>query len=117
MKINTNRAIPEKPVEMEGAKNVRMRILVGPDDGSDGIIMRRFSILPGGHTPHHSHAFEHVIKVEKGKGVAIDKKGSELSLEEGQSAFVPANSTHQFKNPYGEPFEFLCIIPNPEKKG
>ena len=117
MKINTNQDIPEKPVEMEGAKDVRMKILIGTGDGSDNIIMRRFSILPGGYTPHHSHDYEHVVKVERGRGIAIDENGVELSLGEGQSAFVPADSTHQFKNPSGEPFEFLCIIPNPEKKG
>ena len=117
MKINTNAEIPEKQVEMEGAKEVTMKILIGTGDGSDNIIMRRFRILPGGNTPHHSHNYEHVIKVESGRGIAIDENGNELDLAEGQSTFVPANSTHQFKNPYGEPFEFLCIIPNPEKKG
>jgi len=116
MKIKTNREIAEKPVEMEGAKDVRMKILLGPEDGSDNIILRRFSIRPGGHTPHHRHPYEHLVKVEKGRGMAIDEAGHELSLGEGQSAFVPADSTHQFRNPYGEPFEFLCIIPNPEKK-
>ncbi len=117
MKINSCHEIPEQPVEMEGAKGVLMRIWIGPRDGSDNMIMRRFKILPGGNTPHHSHNFEHVVKVEAGKGIVIDEKGNALDLAEGQAALVPANSMHQFKNPHDEPFEFLCIIPNPEKKG
>ena len=115
MKINKVTEVPETVVEMEGAKDVSMQILIGLNEGSDNIIMRKFKVLPGGNTPHHSHDFEHIIKVENGKGIVVDENGNEHDLEPGLSAFVPANTSHQFKNPNNEPFEFLCIIPNPEK--
>ena len=113
--IPTMSVEPQTPAE--DVEGVQVRWIIDKSIGAPNFAMRHFEIAPGGHTPHHGHDFEHVIKVEKGKGIAVDEKGEELSLEEGQSAFVPANSTHQFRNPFGEPFEFLCIIPNPEKKG
>ena len=72
MKININQNLENKDVKMEGVKNVKMRILIGPDDGSDNIIMRHFTISPQGHTPKHSHDFEHVVKIEKGEGVFVN---------------------------------------------
>ena len=114
MIINTDSEIIESKVEMEGAKDVTMKILIGPNDGSQNIIMRRFKIRPGGHTPHHKHNYEHVVKILS-KGVAVDEKGNEHQLQPGQSLFVRPNDIHQFRNPYSESFELLCIIPNPDK--
>lgn len=115
MKINNNSEIFAPEVQMEGASNVRMKILIGPDDGSGNIIMRHFFVAPGGNTPFHNHNYEHVIKIERGKGLAVDEKGVEHEVTEGQSLYVRPGDLHQFKNPFGETFEFLCIIPNPAK--
>jgi len=112
MKINDNDKIHAAGVQMEGAKDVTMKILIGPDDESNGIIMRQFKISPGGNTPRHHHNYEHVIKVESNRGILVDEDGIEHELKKGQSAFVKPNELHQFKNPFGEDFEFLCIIPN-----
>ncbi len=112
MKINQNAEVEETVVEMEGAKDVTMKILIGLKEGSENIIMRLFKVMPGGNTPLHTHDFEHVTMVQKGKGVLVDEKGNEHEYTEGMSAFVPSNQEHQFKNPYEAPFEFLCIILN-----
>jgi quercetin dioxygenase-like cupin family protein len=117
MKINTNSEIFAPEVQMEGANKVRMKILIGPEDGSGNIIMRHFFVAPGGNTPYHQHNYEHVIKVERGRGIAVDENGSEHELSEGQSLFVRPGDLHQFRNPNNDDFEFLCIIPNPGKKG
>lgn len=115
MKINLNSAIPAPEVQVEGAQKVRMKILIGPDDGSGNIIMRHFFVAPGGNTPFHNHDYEHVIKVERGRGIAVDEKGVEHEVAEGQSLFVRPGDLHQFRNPFDNDFEFLCIIPNPAK--
>lgn len=117
MIIKKDSEIPEEFMEEEGVKNVIRRILIGPQDGSSNIIMRYFKVLPGGNTPHHSHSHEHVVKIEKGKGIVIDDLGKENIVTEGQSFLIEGNKKHQFKNPYEEPFEFLCMIPNPEREG
>lgn len=91
-------------------KDVLLRVLIGPDDGSNNMVMRYFTVLPGGHTPFHSHEFEHVIRIVRGKGIVQDEEGKEITLEEGQSLFVAEGEKHQFINPFQQPFGFLCII-------
>jgi quercetin dioxygenase-like cupin family protein len=116
MIIKKNADVPEAPVEEEEVKNVLRRILIGPEDGSHNIIMRHFKVLPEGHTPFHSHDHEHVVKIEKGKGIIVRETGEEVQVSQGQSVLVERNEKHQFKNPFPDPFEFLCIILNPEKE-
>jgi len=115
MIIKKNVDVPEAPLEEEEVKNVLRKILIGPEDGSHNIIMRHFKVLPEGHTPFHSHDHEHVVKVEKGKGIVVRETGEEVMISQEQSLLVEGNEKHQFKNPFPEPFEFLCIILNPEK--
>ena len=116
MKININEQIFSNEVKMAGAKDVKMKIFIGLDDGSDNIIMRHFTIAPGGNTPYHQHNYEHVIKIEKNKGIAVDENGNQHEIKEGESLFVKPNEKHQFRNPFSDDFEFICIIPNPEKQ-
>ncbi len=115
MKIKIEQEIPDAFVEEKGAQNVIKRVLIGPRDGSSNIIMRYFKVLPGGNTPFHSHDFEHVVRVEKGKGLVVDASGLEFPISPGHSVFVSSGEKHQFKNPNEEPFEFLCTILNPDE--
>jgi len=115
MKINKEKNVNEVEVQTEGAENVTMKILIGPEDGSNNIIMRYFKVLSNGHTPRHKHPHEHIVKIEKGKGIVIDGEGNEHEIASGESIFVESNEEHQFKNPFPEPVEFICNILNPEK--
>jgi quercetin dioxygenase-like cupin family protein len=115
MIVKNNGDMPEAPVKEEKVKNVLMKILIGPDDGSHNIIMRHFKVLSEGHSPFHSHPHEHVVKIEKGKGIVVRETGEEVLVSQGQSLLIEENETHQFKNPFSEPFEFICTILNPEK--
>jgi len=102
-------------LEDETLKYVSRKILIGPEDGSHRIVMRLFRVEPGGYTPYHLHDFEHVVKVEKGQGVVVDAAGRETLLEEDSCAYIAPNEKHQFRNPFKEPFEFLCIILNQDR--
>lgn len=115
MKINQIDKIKKIEVSSKGAQNMTQRILLGPDDGSENIIMRHFTLLPGGYSPKHIHNYEHLVKVECGKGIVINKEGEKIELSKGNSVFVQAGEIHQFQNPFEENFEFICVIPNPEK--
>lgn len=102
----------EVPYEdMSAFKGVKKQILIGPRDGSGEIVMRYFSLEPGGNTPYHSHGFPHVVKVEKGHGAVIDKDGKKYPLEANQVAYIPDDEIHGFKNTGTEPFDFICIVP------
>tara|TARA_Y100000031_G_C7862924_1_gene222769 strand:- start:79 stop:423 length:345 start_codon:yes stop_codon:yes gene_type:complete len=112
MEINVEAQIEATVVDMEGANGVTMKVLIGPKDGSQNIVMRLFIVAPGGKTPFHSHGFEHIVKIEKGRGVIVNEKKEKHEVEAGQSTFIEAGQGHQFQNPFDEPFEFLCIIPS-----
>ena len=114
MIINENDKVLETPVDLEGAKNVTKKILIGVKEGSKNIIMRYFKIMPGGNSPLHKHDFEHLVKIERGKGIFIDNDKNEHIVMTGHSLFIEPNEMHQFRNPFYEPFEFICIIPNRE---
>ena len=113
MRVIDNSKVTEVAIVMEGAEKVTKQVLIGNDEGSNNIIMRRFRLQAGGYTPYHTHDFEHVVKIQKGNGVAVNEAGKEIPLSCGNSVFVAPNEKHQFKNTGNEVFEFLCIIPNP----
>lgn len=97
--------------KMNGYESVTKQIVLGPDDGSNEIVLRYFSVEPGGASPHHSHDFPHLVIIESGNGVSIDEGGAEHPLKKGDYVFVPDNETHQFRNTGTEPFDFICIVP------
>ena len=112
MIIHNKHEVPEKNAGEEGASGAFIKILIGPEDGSQNIIMRRIRVQPGGNTPFHHHPHEHVVNIEKGRGIVVNPQGEEIEVIEGQSLFIPGNENHQFKNPTQDDFEFLCIILN-----
>lgn len=98
-------------VQMEGAHGVSKKVPIGAQEGWDGYTLRTFTLEPGGHTPKHTHDWEHVNYVIKGKGrLLVD--GEVQDIKEKDFAFVPPNTEHQFTNPHEEAFEFICIVPN-----
>ena len=97
--------------EMSAFKGVKKQILIGPKDGSGEIVMRYFSLEPGGNTPYHSHGFPHVVKIEKGQGIVIDENGKGHPLECNHVAYIQDDEIHGFKNTGAESFDFICIVP------
>lgn len=110
MIVKNDKDVPEIHLKSPEVKNVVKQVLIGSNDGSHNLAMRYFTIQPKGHTPYHTHTLEHVVRVVEGKGVVIDEEGKEKVLEKGQNLFISKNEKHQFKNPFQQPFGFLCII-------
>ncbi len=94
-----------------GYVGVTKQIVLGPRDGSEEIVLRYFTVDEGSATPYHTHDFPHLVKVEAGKGVAVDAEGVETPVESGDYVFVPPNEMHNFKNTGTQPLEFICIVP------
>lgn len=115
MVLNSDIEVREFKMDMEGARDVFKKVLIGKKEGSDDIFMRLFTIKSGGNTPRHTHPFPHIVKWMSGKGIIVDNEGKGNEIEVGMSAFIKGNEEHQFKNPFDEDCSFLCIIPNPEK--
>ena len=110
--IKNNDDIEETRIHEQDVRGARLRVLIGPEDGSDNIVMRLIRVEPQGQTPFHSHPHEHVVKVESGEGVVVDKDGREIPIRAGQSLFIAGNEKHRFRNPGPGALEFLCVIPN-----
>jgi len=102
----------EVPFEDTSAYNgIKKQIFLGPKDGSEEIIMRYFTVEPGGATPYHNHAFQHLVKDERGTGIVIDKDGVEHEISEGDLIYVKDDEVHGFKNVSNKPFCFICVVP------
>ena len=56
------------PVEMDGVQGASMAVMVGRDDGAPNFALRSFQVESGGHTPRHSHDYEHEIYIVSGSG-------------------------------------------------
>ena len=101
------------PVVMDNdmVKNVAGRVMIGKEDGAPHFCMRVFEMKKGGHTPRHTHDWEHEVFVHTGKGeVFIEDTWHPLSP--GSAVFVPANVEHQFRNTADDLFTFVCLVPS-----
>jgi len=111
MKIAKADSIKAKPVEMEGAKGVTIRVLIHKGDGAPNFTMRQFDIAPGGYTPEHQHDWEHEAYVVAGSGTVLTPDGDK-PIAAGDCIFVKPGEIHQFRSSAGEELKFLCLIPN-----
>jgi quercetin dioxygenase-like cupin family protein len=80
------------------------------EDGAPVYALRVIEIAPNGHTPDHSHPFEHENFVIEGKGQA-QISGEWHDVGVGDVIFVPPNTQHTYVNAGNTPFKFLCGIP------
>ena len=87
-----------------------MAVMVGREHGAPGFAMRSFEVDPGGHTPRHSHDYEHEVFVVGGEGTVL-LGGVEHPIRSGDVIYVPADEEHQFRQAGGEPLRFLCLVP------
>ena len=99
----------------EGAEGVSMVNYIGRDEGAPNFVMRKFSIAPGGHTPFHEHANEHVVFVVNGKG-ALRTPSAYHPFEEGDGVYVAPDEKHQFVNVGKDELVFTCTIPLEDRK-
>ena len=95
----------------EEAPGATMRWLI--DDRNDAApvyALRMVEIAPGGHSPRHSHPYEHENFIVEGRGrVLIDGQWSDLRA--GDVVFVPPSADHTYENAGDTTFKFLCGIP------
>ena len=102
--------VTSEDVKMEEARGVKKRVLISETDGAPNFIMRRFTIEPGGHTPYHTHPWEHELYVLSGTGlVRLGDTNHEISA--GTVILVLPDEEHNFVNNGSELLDFLCTIP------
>jgi quercetin dioxygenase-like cupin family protein len=110
MKVEKSADIAKRPVNVEGANGVGMRVLISKDDGAPTFAMRMFEIEPGGNTPLHAHPHEHEVFVLAGAGVFVHK-GLNHPIGPEDVVFVPGGDEHCFRNTGDVTLRFLCLVP------
>jgi len=109
MKLVRYEEVESRPVREEGARDVAVRWLIGPEDGAPTFYMRRFELRAGGCTPRHAHAWEHEVYVLEGAG-AVWHAGAERRLCAGDVVYMPPDEEHCFIAGQ-QGLSFLCLIP------
>lgn len=98
----------------EGTKGVHFRPLLAENVDPPNFYLRVFDISPGGHTPLHTHAWEHEVYVVSGNGKLVLEDRQE-DLSEGDAVFVEPGELHQFMNDGEAGMRMICVIPKPKK--
>ena len=98
-----------KPVDMPGVSGIRMAVMCGREHGAPNFALRQFVVDAGGHSPRHSHDYEHEAYVVSGGGTIL-LDGSERPIRAGDVIYVPADHEHQFRAGPGG-MTFLCLVP------
>ncbi len=109
MKISNYNDITGNALMLPGAKDVIIRVLIGPEDGAPNFIMLLLDIAPGGNTPDHSHKWEEEIFIKSGEGKLKTAEG-EHPIRAGDAVYLDPDESHQFINTGKEHLQFLCMI-------
>ncbi len=110
MVVSHIKALEGIKLEGENLAGVTKKVLISPQNGWEGWVMRVFEIEPGGYTPKHTHNWPHINWVIEGKGtLLLDDKLNKI--EGGSFAYVPSDVQHQFKNEGDGSLSFICIVP------
>ncbi len=113
MKIKVAEEVQAEAVDAAGANGVQIRLLIHDADGAPNFHMRQFTIAPGGHTPRHTHPWEHEVFILSGSGAIVTAEG-ELPIGPGQCVYIAPRDDHQFRNVGSDDLKFLCMIPKPQ---
>ena len=110
MIVDETKKIQCTEIQEADISGVKMKVLLGSDQGAQNFVMREFAIGRGGHTAYHTHEWEHEVYVLDGKG-AIKQGDKEYPVKKGSFAFVKPNEEHQFLNKGHRAFRFICVVP------
>jgi quercetin dioxygenase-like cupin family protein len=111
MKVDRSTQIESQSVVMDGATGCSVRWLINETDGATNFAMRQFVVEPEGHTPRHSHPYEHEVYVLSGDGVVLEGD-REHPIAAGDFIYVHPDEVHQFRNTGSAALTFLCMVPH-----
>ncbi|MCW4016989.1 MAG: cupin domain-containing protein [Candidatus Bathyarchaeota archaeon] len=93
-----------------GSSKLNIRWLITKEMGAENFAMRLFEMEAGGHSPLHSHNWEHEVFILEGEGLVVGGE-EEKKFKAGDVIFIPSNQTHQLKNNSSKTCKFLCFVP------
>lgn len=83
-------------------------VLLSGEDTAGRFCLIDMHVPAGGGPPPHRHDFEETFTVLAGE-VEMHFRGHKTMLRSGETAHIPANAPHQFRNTGIEPARLLCI--------
>jgi quercetin dioxygenase-like cupin family protein len=83
-------------------------ILLTGRDTAGRYCLIEMHVPPGGGPPPHRHDFEEMFTVLEGE-IEVTFRGAKLVLRSGETANIPANAPHQFRNASGASARLLCL--------
>ncbi|RME26528.1 MAG: cupin domain-containing protein [Deltaproteobacteria bacterium] len=103
--------IEAQRVDDPAAGGASIRWLIDSEhDGAPNFAMRMIELAPGGHSPLHTHPFEHQNFVVEGRGeVRLGDRSHPIGP--GDVVWVPPGLLHQYRNTGDGVLRFLCTIP------
>jgi quercetin dioxygenase-like cupin family protein len=112
MKITNLEKVEKIRPDMEGAKDLFKQVPLSKDDKAPTFSFRVFTIEPGGHTPYHAHAFEHLNYIIGGTGAVVTESGEHRPVKEGDFVLVLPDEKHQYRNTaQGGNLTIICAVP------
>src|SRR6185437_1927829 len=112
MSVKHANDVAAEPVK--AGQGTTRQVLIGPDEGPH-FAMRRFIMQPGGGMPPHTNTVEHEQYVLRGRAT-IGIADRTVEVKQGDVVYIPAGTPHWYEAHDGEPFEFLCVVPNEEDR-
>jgi quercetin dioxygenase-like cupin family protein len=104
--------VSKSKMAMDGAKDVYKQLPISRADGTPSFSFRVFTIEPGGHTPYHTHDFEHLNYIIEGRGALVNEAGKENPVEQGDFALVLPGEKHQYRNTSADrSLIMICAVP------
>lgn len=101
----------EVPADAVGAGRATVRRILIDDTDAPNFALRKFTMQPGGGMPRHTNAVEHEQYVLRGRArIGIGDETFEVGADD--VVYIPAGVPHWYEALDGEPFEFLCTVPN-----
>ena len=100
------------PVIMDGGEvsGIKFYPMITVKDGAPNFAMRLFEIKPNGHTPKHTHEWEHEVFIVSGDGLVF-KDGKEIAIDKDTFLLVPKGELHQFIAG-DKGMNMVCVVPN-----
>jgi quercetin dioxygenase-like cupin family protein len=103
-------ARPEHPALVHlGVVGDTYTVLLSGEQTAGRFAMLDMLIRPGSGPPPHRHNFEECFRVLEGSLEVWVRDLPSVRLEAGDTANIPANAPHAFRNPAQAPARLLCI--------
>src|SRR3990170_1552665 len=95
MYVTTVRAVHAVRFLEEGSVSVRMRQLIGREDGARRTALHELILGKSGRSAKHAHEWAHQLVVPSGRGIAI-VSGKKVPLRSGVVLLVEGGEQHAF---------------------